>query len=218
MTGWVGQQRTLLVCQPLVRGAHHTDRQARGVRCLFELERVPGGDRRGDPGGIGRHIQEAAPPGDQMRIDGRCHDPAAVRRAVGRHEERVVEHERVRGHLPVQRRVPEGAGIDGVHGLAQVEVEVLRRATPMAMEGDRRDGPGHERDADAGAEPVRRRHDRILSGEGDGGPRPPSWRGRRPQAGRREPSSGSKSPACVRVPQRRRPLLAVDRLSGVDDR
>ena len=169
MTGWRGQQRSLLVGQPLVWGAHDADRQARGVRLLLELERVPGGDRRGDPGGVGWHVQETAPPGDQMRVDGRGHDPATVSRAVGRHQERVVEHERVRSWLAVQRRVPEGAWVDGVHGLAQVEVEVLGRSASMPVKGDRRHGPGHERDADAGPEPVCGRHDRILPGEGDGG-------------------------------------------------
>jgi hypothetical protein len=55
-----------------------------------------------------------------------------------------------------------------VHGLAQVEMEILRRAAPMAVESHCRHRPGHERDADAGPEPVGGRHDRILSGEGDG--------------------------------------------------
>ena len=31
----------------------------------------------------------------------------------------------MRGRLPIQRRMPEGARIDGVHGLAEVEMEVL---------------------------------------------------------------------------------------------
>ena len=167
MTGWAGQQRPLLVGQPLGGGAHDADRQARRVRRLLELEGVPGGDRRGDPGGIGRHIQEAAPLGGQVGIDGRGHDPAAVGRAVGRHQERVVEHEWVRGRLAVQRRVPEGARVDGVHGLAQVEMEILCRPASMPVKGDGGHRPGHERDADARSEPVRGRHDRILSGEGD---------------------------------------------------
>ena len=127
-------------------------------------------DRRGDPGGIGRHIQEAAPLGDQVRIDGRGHDPAAVGRAIGRHQERVVEHERVRGRLAVQRRAPEGARVDGVHGLAQVEVEVLRRPTAMAVQGDRRHRPAMSGMPMHAPEPVSGRHDGILSGEGDGGP------------------------------------------------
>ena len=50
-----------------------------------------------------------------------------VRGAVGRHQERVVEHEWVRGWLLVQRGVPEGSRVDRVHSLAKVEVEVLCR-------------------------------------------------------------------------------------------
>ena len=65
--------------------------------------------------------------------------------------------------------MPEGAGVDRVDGFAQVEVEVLRRSAAMPMEGDGCHGTGHQRDADARTEPVSGGHDRILSGEGDGG-------------------------------------------------
>jgi hypothetical protein len=51
--------------------------------------------------------------------------------------------------------VPEGARIDGVHRLAQVEMEILRRSTPMAVESHCRHSPSHERDADARPESVR---------------------------------------------------------------
>jgi hypothetical protein len=71
----------------------------------------------------------------------------------------------MRGHLAVERRVPEGAGIDGMHGLAQVEVEVLCGPTPMPVESYCCYGPGHQGDADAGAESVGGRHHRILAGE-----------------------------------------------------
>ena len=77
----------------------------------------------------------------------------------------------MRGGLPVQRRVPEGTGVDAVHGLAQVQAEVLRRAAAMAVKGDRRNGARHERDADAGPEAVRGGQDGILAGERHGAPR-----------------------------------------------
>ena len=166
-----GQPCALLVGPPLRREAHDGDRQAPGTGGLLELEGVPGADRRGDPGGIGRHIQKAAPGGDQMRIDGRRHDPAAVHRAVRRHQEGIVEHERMGRVLTAEGRVPEGAGVDDVHGLAQIEVEVLRRPAPMAVQGHGCHGPRHQRDADARTHAMGRRHDRVLSHEGDGGSR-----------------------------------------------
>ena len=49
-------------------------------------------------------------------------------------------------------------------------MEVLRRAVPVAVEGHCSHGAGHERDPDARPEPVRSRHDRVLSFERDGAP------------------------------------------------
>ncbi len=74
----------------------------------------------------------------------------------------------MRGHLTVERGVPEGSRIDGVHSLSQVEVEILPRPAPMPVKGNGGHRPGHEWDPDAGSEPVSGRNDRILSGEGDG--------------------------------------------------
>jgi hypothetical protein len=71
----------------------------------------------------------------------------------------------MRGQFPVQARVPERTGIDPVHGLAQVQRKVLLRAAPVPVQGDRRNGSRHDRDADAGTEPVRGGHDRILAGQ-----------------------------------------------------
>ena len=66
--------------------------------------------------------------------------------------------------------MPEGAWVDGVHGLPQVELELLGGAAPMPVEGDGGDRAGHERDADAGAESVGGRQDRVPSGKGDRDP------------------------------------------------
>ena len=66
--------------------------------------------------------------------------------------------------------MPESARVDGVHGLAQVELELLGGAAPMPVEGDGGDRAGHEGDADAGAESVRGRQDRVPSGKRDRDP------------------------------------------------
>ena len=162
------QQRSVLVRQPLAAGAHHAHRQACGVRRLLQLECVPLADGCCDLDTVGRHVQEAAPCGGQMGVDPGRHDPAAVGRAVRREQERVVEHQRMRGRFPVQARVPERARIDAVHGLAQIQRQVLRRAAAVPVQRDRRNGVCHDRDADAGAETVRGGHDRILAGERHG--------------------------------------------------
>ena len=77
----------------------------------------------------------------------------------------------MRAGLPVQGRVPERTGVDAVHGLAQVQAEVLRRAAATAVERDRRDRARHQRDADAGPEAVRGGQDGILAGERHRAPR-----------------------------------------------
>ena len=56
--------------------------------------------------------------------------------------------------LSVQRRMPERTRIDGVHGLAQVEMEVLCRPASTPVKADCGHRAGQERDADARAEAV----------------------------------------------------------------
>ena len=153
---------------PLVAGAYRADGEPLRARRLFELEGVPCRDCFGDSGGVGRNVQESAPARDLVRVDRRYHDPATIPGAVGDDGERVVEQQGVGGRLPVQRRMPKGSRVDGVHGLAQVELEVLCGSTPVPVERDGRDCARHERNADAGPEPVCGGQDGVLSGEGDG--------------------------------------------------
>ena len=70
--------------------------------------------------------------------------------------------------------MPEGARVDGVHGLAQVQLEVLSGPTPVAVKGNCRNRTGHDGDGDAGTETVCRRQDRVLPGERHDGPAPGS--------------------------------------------
>jgi hypothetical protein len=160
-----GQERSLRVSQPFRRLAYDARRQAGGIGGLFQLERVPLPDGRGDLGGVGWYVQEPAPPGGQMRVHARRHDPAAVGGLVRREEERVVEHQRMRGRGLVEGRVPECARVEAMDGLAQVQFEVLLGAAAVPVEGDGRDAGRHDRDADAGTEAVHRGHDWILAGD-----------------------------------------------------
>lgn len=82
------------------------------------------------------------------------------------------------GLVVIQRRAPEGAGVDVVHGLARIQADVLRGTSALSVKGECCDGTGHDGDADAGTETVRRRQDGVLPGERDGGPglaSPDSW-------------------------------------------
>ena len=61
--------------------------------------------------------------------------------------------------------MPEGTRVDAVDGLAQVQFEILLRATAVPVEGDGRHGVRHDRDADAGTEAVRGGQYGILAGD-----------------------------------------------------
>ena len=62
------QERSLRVRQPFQGLAYDARRKARGARRLFQLERIPPPDGRGDPGAVGWHVQEATPLRGQMRV------------------------------------------------------------------------------------------------------------------------------------------------------
>ena len=79
--------------------------------------------------------------------DARRHDPTAVRRAVGRDRGRGCRRPAGAGSLAIQRRLPEGAWVDAVDGLAQVQFEVLCGAALLAVEGDGRHRSGHDGEA-----------------------------------------------------------------------
>ena len=157
--------------QPFDGTANDANGQAGCARLFLEFRRVPRRDRFGDLGLVGWHAEEATPLGRQMRKDARCHHPTTVSSAKGHDEERVVEDERVGGGFVVDRRMPEGAGVDGVHRFAEIEMEVLRRTSAESVQTDRRHPCSHQRNADAGTEPVNGRKDRVLPGEGDRGTR-----------------------------------------------
>jgi hypothetical protein len=113
------------VGEPFSRTANDADGQAHGAGGLLERERVPSRYGVCNLAVVGRHVQEAAPLGHHVRVDARGHDPSTVGRPIGRYEEGIVQDEWVGCHLAVQRRMPERAGVDGMHSLAKVELEIL---------------------------------------------------------------------------------------------
>ena len=151
--------------QPLLGAAGHTCGQPGRIGGFFQLEGIPVGKRLGDLGEVRRHIQETAPLGRLVRIHRGGHHGAPVAGAVRNQRERVVQQQRDRRKFAGQRGLPRIAGVDVMHGLAQIQVQILARAATVAMHGGRRHGIAHHRDANRRGQPVTGRDDRILTGK-----------------------------------------------------
>src|SRR6202007_2618575 len=96
----------------------------------------------------------------------RRQEPAAVLGPV------QVEPHRVADEIWHLQGVAVDSGHEFVHGgdavdsLAHVEAQVLPAAAALAPDIGYPGGPGHDRDTDAGSEPVHGRKNRILANEG----------------------------------------------------